>query len=328
MIVGSTERTSPPANRVNRACAMLTRMERTSTSADVALTLGLSPASIQRYARDGRIPFVMTAGGHRRFNIDEVRRSLGALSSGTPEGTDPRATAVILTALQTEFAAVRVELGDVEVRRLSNGTRYHLGLLTGAAIEWTIALAEIGEGNLTAAAETTRAIEAFDPDVVLFVGVAGSLKSDVIHGSVVVANKVYRYQSGKAADDFLSRPLTFPTWHGLEQLVRQVRQSNWSDADPRPLVELKPIAAGEVVVASTSSETFWLLHENYNDAVAVDMESAGMYEAAHRAGGMAVLAIRGISDMVADKVPDRDALWQPRASQNAARLRLRSARRS
>lgn len=291
-------------------------MDRSASSSDVAAALGVSSATVQRYARDGRIPFSETAGGHRRFNIDEVREALSDTAAGGV--VRPRATAVILTALAAEFDAVRAHLGDLDVRRLPNGTRYYVGAFDGKAIDWAIALAEIGEGNLTAAAETTRAIDVFDPQVVLFVGVAGSLKVDVRHGDVVVANKVYRYHSGKAGEDFLSRPLTFPTWHGLEQLVRQVRRSRWSESESRPTVELKPIAAGEVVVASRESETFRLLNERCNDAVAVDMESAGVYEAAHRAGGRGVLAVRGISDMLSDKNANRDAHWQPVASQNAA----------
>lgn len=50
----------------------------------MALALGLSPDSIGRYAREGRIPFDLTPGGHRRYNVDEVRQALRpAPGSGT-----------------------------------------------------------------------------------------------------------------------------------------------------------------------------------------------------------------------------------------------------
>ena len=276
------------------------------------------PATIQRYARDGRIPFSETPGGHRRFDIEEVQSALASTGDTADTAERQEATAVILTALGVEFEAVARHLPDRTVHRLSNGTRYHVGSVKGDRIDWTVAVAEVGEGNLTAAAEATRAIDHFEPDVMLFVGIAGSLKADVGHGAVVVASKVYRYHSGKAAEDFLSRPMTFPTWHGLEQLVRHVRQTAWAETDPKPLVELKPIAAGEVVVASKDSDTFRMIYERCNDAVAVDMESAGMYEAAHRAGGLATLAVRGISDMLDDKTPKGDAERQPLAAKHAA----------
>jgi excisionase family DNA binding protein len=52
------------------------RIERIATTAEVAKSLGVSPASVQRWAREGAIPYDMTAGGHRRFNIHEVHQAL------------------------------------------------------------------------------------------------------------------------------------------------------------------------------------------------------------------------------------------------------------
>lgn len=57
-------------------------MERAAAAAHVAAALGLSADSIGRYAREGRIPFSTTPGGHRRFNIDEVGQALAAPSAG------------------------------------------------------------------------------------------------------------------------------------------------------------------------------------------------------------------------------------------------------
>ncbi len=42
----------------------------------VAHALGLRPATVQAYARNGLIPFNLTPGGHRRFNVEEVRAAL------------------------------------------------------------------------------------------------------------------------------------------------------------------------------------------------------------------------------------------------------------
>ena len=287
------------------------------TSAEVAAGLGISSATVQRHAREGRIPFSTTPGGHRRFDLEEVRTALDPGNSD-PGAVKQRATAVILTALGVEFAAVMAHLPETKSRRVEGGTRYEIGEFMGENLDWTIAATEIGPGNHSAAAETAHAIDTFRPNIVFFVGVAGSLKSDLTHGSVVVANRVYRYHSGKADDDFFARTMTLPTWHGLEQLVLSVRRTEWSRSPPQPAVELKPIAAGEQVIASKKSDTFKLIHVHCNDAVAVDMESAGMYEAARRAEGVAALAVRGISDMLDDKTTESDRDWQPVASSNAA----------
>lgn len=293
-------------------------MARKTSSSEVAAALGVSAATVQKYARDGRIPYTETPGGHRRFDINEVRTALGVAKDDVEAaGQRHRATALVLTALDLEYDAVAGHLPDRVLRRGRHGTRYEVGSFAGEHIDWSVAIAEIGAGNIGAAVEAATGIDELAPDIVLFVGVAGSLKDDVEHGSVVVADKVYDIHSGKAADDFLSRPVTFPVWHGLEQLVREVRRREWWSEGDQPQIWLRAIAAGQVVVASKTSEIYRLISERCNDAVAVDMESAGVYDAAHRAH-CAALAVRGISDMVADKTSVADETWQPRAAAHAA----------
>ncbi|MBV9451379.1 MAG: hypothetical protein JO345_36380 [Streptosporangiaceae bacterium] len=51
-------------------------MKRTHKTGEVAEALGLRSATVQMYARNGRIPFDTTPGGHYRFDIDEVRAAL------------------------------------------------------------------------------------------------------------------------------------------------------------------------------------------------------------------------------------------------------------
>lgn len=303
---------------------------RMAATSEVAAELGLAPATVQKYAREGRIPFDITPGGHRRFNIEEVRAVLASAESATRAREDrfpeavTLATAVVLTALDVEYDAVRAHLANLHARQVPGGTRFEVGEFRGDFLEWSVAVAEIGEGNVGAAIEAEKAISSFDPDLILFVGVAGGFKDDVHHGDVVVASKVYGYHGGKAAEDFYARPIAFPTLHSLDQLVRQIRRGRWLESGTNeeqradgPSVLLKPIAAGEVVVASKRSEVAQQIRSHYGDTTAVDMESAGMYTAAHRANRPA-LAIRGISDLLGDKTAESDANLQPLASRHAA----------
>lgn len=46
------------------------------TTKVVAAALGVSERSVRMYAQSGRIPFRLTPGGHRRFDLDEVRAAL------------------------------------------------------------------------------------------------------------------------------------------------------------------------------------------------------------------------------------------------------------
>lgn len=52
------------------------RVRRTATTKVVADALGVSTATVQSYARQGRIPFSQTPGGHRRFDVAEVQLAL------------------------------------------------------------------------------------------------------------------------------------------------------------------------------------------------------------------------------------------------------------
>ncbi|CAN5895924.1 hypothetical protein BH23ACT8_BH23ACT8_25410 [soil metagenome] len=52
-------------------------MVRVATTEQVAAALHVGPAAVRKYARQDRIPFLTTPGGHRRYDIDEVRRALG-----------------------------------------------------------------------------------------------------------------------------------------------------------------------------------------------------------------------------------------------------------
>jgi excisionase family DNA binding protein len=48
------------------------------TTSDVSRVLGVSPNTVTRWAREGRLPCQVTLGGHHRFErtvIDEIRKS-------------------------------------------------------------------------------------------------------------------------------------------------------------------------------------------------------------------------------------------------------------
>jgi excisionase family DNA binding protein len=51
---------------------------------EVAALLQVSRRSIAAWARDGKIPFIETPGGHRRFRAIDVRRLVDALKVAGP----------------------------------------------------------------------------------------------------------------------------------------------------------------------------------------------------------------------------------------------------
>ena len=230
--------------------------------------------------------------------------------------------AVILTALPVEYLAVRTHLTDLQEETHPQGTIYERGRFTAEGQTWNVGIVEIGAGNSGAALEAERAIAYFNPDVILFVGVAGGIK-DVALGDVVASTKVYGYESGKAEETFRPRPEVGLSAYGLEQRARaEARKSDWLQRlpiapSPTPKVYLAPIAAGEKVVASTESEVFQFLRSHYGDAIAVEMEGFGFLDAARANQQVSALVIRGISDLIYNKTDADKEGYQEIAARHA-----------
>lgn len=232
-------------------------------------------------------------------------------------------TLVVLTALPLEYKAVRRLLEGLE-RVDQAGTVFERGRLAGTP--WTVYLAATGPGNDSAAVITERAINFVRPQAVFFVGIAGSLKSDVSRGDVVVALDVYAYHGGKESPEgFKGRPRSWETSHPLQQVAMYVHSvDDWRRALPAAerhttKVHFKPIAAGDVVLdAPAESLPRGHLERNFNDAVAVEMEGAGFANAATKAG-VPFLLVRGISDLANGTKQSTDGVgMQETAMQHAA----------
>jgi excisionase family DNA binding protein len=49
-------------------------------AADAAALLQVSPKTISRWAKEGKLPYLFTLGGHRRYSERRIRQLLDALS--------------------------------------------------------------------------------------------------------------------------------------------------------------------------------------------------------------------------------------------------------
>jgi nucleoside phosphorylase/DNA repair ATPase RecN len=233
--------------------------------------------------------------------------------------------AVILTALPVEYSAVKKHLVDIVEDTHPQGTVYERGtFICPNATLWHIGIAEIGAGNSGAAFEAERAIAYFQPDVILFVGVAGGIK-DVDLGDVVAATHVYGYESGKEKTDFLTRPdVGESSYFMIQRSMAEAKKDNWLNriADRSRTKKTKafvaPIAAGEKVIASTRSSVYKFIKKSYNDAIAVEMEGRGFLKATHANGTVLALVVRGISDLVNKKRESDEEGFQEYASDTAS----------
>lgn len=292
----------------------------------------LDPRNFYRKIQGAR-DFVVPVGPGKRPSAGRPARLFRAGPGNTlyPPMARPRQepamskqpTIVILTAIDPEYRAVRAKLTNLKRHAHPMGTLFEVGRLAGHDSQ--VALAQVGAGNHTAAVLAERAIAEFAPVALLFVGVAGRLRESLALGDIVVANRVYAYHGGTSLDDGLkSRPRAWEASHRALQIAQYVsRTGDWihhlPDGTEPPAMVFGAIAAGEIVQDSTiSAEARWI-REHYNDACAIEMEAAGVAQAAHLNDSLPVVVIRGISDPAdGTKATADSAGWQSRAAANAA----------
>ena len=54
------------------------------TPAEVAQLFRVDPKTVSRWAQEGKLPFIRTLGGHRRYPRDEVMRLLDGRAQSVP----------------------------------------------------------------------------------------------------------------------------------------------------------------------------------------------------------------------------------------------------
>ncbi len=87
------------------------------------------------------------------------------------------------------------------------------------------------------------------------------------------------------------------------------------------VVHFGAIAAGEVVLNSPTSGLARRLRRRFCDAIAIEMEGAGVVNAGHLNGALPTLIVRGISDAAdGDKYDSDRAGWRFTAAHHAAAL--------
>jgi len=238
---------------------------------------------------------------------------------------------VVVTTMELEFRAMRDHLDSWSEDWHKAGTYFVRGQMEG--VPWPVILMITGPGNTGSSALGERAIQTFEPRALLVVGIAGGLKKDVRLGDVVVADWIHSYHGGKEdKGGFSARPRGGPAGHRLEQVARAVTVTvPWWEplsCNVQPGVHVKPIASGDVVLNSPALPLSRQLdrdglrerlRRHFNDAVAIEMESAGAIKAAQLNDDLPFLAIRGISDRAdGTKRGDADRKFQPMAAAHAA----------
>ncbi len=231
---------------------------------------------------------------------------------------------IVLTALPVVFRAVMAYISEPEeVVHENTGTIYVVGRFAGQAGALRVAVAEISQSGVSAAVEAERALDLWRPRVALLIGTAGGVK-DVRPGDVVVCNKIYAYEAGKAGPRFTPHPQLWMASYALSQRASfEALSDDWLarlSVPPvtSPQVVIGPIAAGAQVLASRNSDLYRLLQSSYNDTLAVEMEGHGFLHALHAYPSIQGLVVRGITNLLDDKGTSDTASQRTSAARHAA----------
>lgn len=235
-------------------------------------------------------------------------------------------TAVLCTPIDLERRAVLDLLAGHEFTDHElDGTQYRETEYEGPKGVWKLVLAMTGRGNERAAASVEHALATWRPQILILCGIAGG-RRDARVGDIVVATKVYGYESGQDTDTgLLQRPESLPASYPLLHRAQLVSENQAWAANldgPSPRIFQRPIASGSKVITGSHSATAELLEQSSGDAQAVDTESFGFLAAANRRTAVEATVVRGISDLLGDKTKEADKLRQPMAARNAAAFAL------
>jgi len=242
-----------------------------------------------------------------------------------------RVTVLVAVALEEELGmihnAVRSAVGDLEPLEHAGSGRlfYRRKHRSMRGVEFDLIFVLIGKGQERAAAGTALALRDHKPQLVVNVGIAGAMSTDLTLGDVVIGDQIVSYLANSKA---------VPDGHGGfvwqfggdslrsdELLVHRAGQLDLEDpvamrsyrtelktlidealldavgGELRLRVAVGAIACGPTVGAADAFKS-WLL-ENKRDYAALDMESSGAGIATDMGGTMErirYLALRGISD--------------------------------
>ncbi len=209
--------------------------------------------------------------------------------------------------------------------------------LTGRLASRRVVLCNSGVGKVNAALVATLLIDRFQPDEVIFTGIAGGLDPDLLPGDIVIAEKTAQHDLGIAGPKgFAHFSLTSPTtgrknpvFFPADQRLLRAAQSAAGRVHPEALPSTAPdgtarpprivtgvVVTGDMFVASDEKRDELRRRMNGD---AVEMEGAAVAQVCWQFAAPAIV-IRSISDF-ADTRAEKDVeAFAAVAGRNAAAL--------
>ena len=238
--------------------------------------------------------------------------------------TAPKPTALI-GAMPLEMTLLESRLQEKQSRVIM-GITFHTGLLNNQPV----VLVASGVGKVNAAMVATLMIEQFQPQAVIFTGIAGGVAPELRPGDLIIGSKTIHHDYGSALTGgfqidstrnphtTIRNPLTFPAPEWLLNLATEAAQGVRFESiiDRPPTVRRGIIATGDLFVASPDK---CAEIRRSTGADAVEMEGAAVAQICWQQQ-TPCLVIRAMSDNADARATFDAKVFRNVAADNSARL--------
>lgn len=251
--------------------------------------------------------------------------TVGCSSNSCPEP-------ICKTAILGAFADETVLLEQ----QLSNRKDYSfegINFFTGKLNNRPVVLTNTGIGKVNAAMTTTVVITKFEPDEVIFTGIAGAINPELRPGDIVIAEKIAHHDYGLVTNaGFETQATTNPAGvpnplffaadrQLLDQAIAASRKISLNQVETtegllQPKIITGVVVTGDSFIASQKHSR--LLRENLG-ADAVEMEGAAVAQVCHQQN-IPCIVIRSISDKANEKAVVDVERFTAVAAENSATL--------
>lgn len=232
---------------------------------------------------------------------------------------------VILTAVEREYEKIREHLSGDGKEKIYAGNRYEIFQYSFGDYTVNVIIGMTHQGNSEAATRASHAILTFKPILIVFAGTCGVIK-DAHIGDIVVATRVYDFLRGKEQDNFSSKPVS----KEIDPYIRSIGESlslrvNRGDLlkgsffDNNASVFCAPIASSPIIIAADELvEIKKLIRESFSDAIAVELEGYGFYNATYENAKNNAILVRGVTDDSTKKDDLTDSKIQPKVMERVS----------
>lgn len=220
--------------------------------------------------------------------------------------------AVLMTAVEDEYIAVRKIFRNIYGEYFGNGFKYSLvncEIIEGVNIILAI-FRQNNMGLVSASMTATYALNKFNPQLLLMCGVCAGVKGKSNLGDLIIFSPVYDYGSGKYSSgqflpDYRQRQINGEVRPIVEQMCCDVNlkreiKDTWENQIGKPDTELSihiyPGGSGAAVITDENVVRQLQIHQRTLGAI--DMESYAIAEVANAAITREIpwLVVKGVQD--------------------------------